>query len=417
MKLSILFCNFLIKIDISLFSNIIIDKIMKITIDINQNEYPMLNNFTKDTRDNIIKEIFKTGYNIHFPSLEKIEENHQFNELLCKINNSEISNKLSSLETSLSKLIGISSNSSKKGEIAEILLENIISDRYGDVTFESKSHVPHSGDAWLHIPENKIIMLESKNYTSTVNKDEIIKLESDMITHNIKWGIMVSFNSMIQGMKELDYYTFVHDNKTFSIIMISNLSSDYHKLDLGLQIIRKLIFKFDNLNNFPWIVNDISQNLNELNEIVKKNYSLRDSYYIMERDIQKILSNYHVFLRDYQYDLEYKINEIINKIQSTTENSLNIIKFNENYETIINKYKTKKILPLIVRLIDICQEKSINLIESEDLLIIKNKEDIVGNVKVQIKKIIININDITLTFNIGNEKEIKQNFEIIKSLI
>lgn len=390
---------------------------MKITIELNQNEFPMLNNFTNDTRDNIIKEIFKTGYNIHFPSLEKIEENHQFNELLCKINNSDISNKLSSLETSLSKLIGISSNSSKKGEIAEILLENIINDRYGDITFESKSQVPHSGDAWLHIPENKIIMLESKNYTSTVNKDEIIKLESDMITHNIKWGIMVSFNSMIQGMKELDYYTFVHDNKTFSIIMISNLSSDYHKLDLGLQIIRKLIFKFDNLNNFPWIVNDISQNLNELNEIVKKNYSLRDSYYIMERDIQKILSNYHVFLRDYQYDLEYKINEIINKIQSTTENSLNIIKFNENYETIINKYKTKKILPLIVRLIDICQEKSINLIESDELLIIKNKEDIVGNVKVQIKKIIININDITLTFNIGNEKEIKQNFEIIKSLI
>ena len=92
---------------------------MKITIDINPNEYPMLNNFNKETKDSIIQEIFKTGYNIHFPSINKIEENHQYHELLTKINNTDISNKLSSLEQTLSKLIGISSNSSKKGEIAD----------------------------------------------------------------------------------------------------------------------------------------------------------------------------------------------------------------------------------------------------------------------------------------------------------
>lgn len=389
---------------------------MKITIEVNPDEYPMLNNFNDESRNIIIKEIFKTGYNIHFPSLDKIEENHQYHELLSKINSSDISHKLSSLETSLSKLIGISSNSSKKGEMAEILLENIINDRYGDIKFESKSQTPHSGDAWLYLPDNKIIMLESKNYTSTVNKDEIIKLQSDMITHNIKWGIMVSFNSMIQGMKELDFHTFLHNHETFSIIMISNFSTDYHKLDLGLQIIRKLILKFDDISNFPWIVNDISQTLNELNEIVKKNYSLRDSYYIMEKEIQKVLSNYHVFLRDYQFDLEQKINEIINKIQNTTSKSLQINN-DLNYQDILDKYENKKILPLIVRLVDLCQIKTWSLKENDDLWEIINKGEIVGQVKVQIKKMIININDICLTFNIGNDKEIKQNFDIINLIL
>ena len=390
---------------------------MKIIIDINSDEYPMLNNFNKETKDSIIKEIFKTGYNIHFPSLDKIEENTQYNELLLKINNSDISNKLSSLETSLSKLIGISSNSSKKGEIAEILLENIVNDRYGDIKYESKSQTPHSGDAWLYLPDNKIIMLESKNYTSTVNKDEVIKLQSDMITHNITWGILVSFNSMIQGFKELDFHTFLHNNQTYSIIMISNLSSDYHKLDLGLQIIRKLILKFDNLTNFPWIISDISQTLNELNEIVKKNYSLRDSYYFMEKEIQKILSNYHVFLRDYQYDLELKINEIINKIKATTSKSIDVdIKI--TYQIILDKYQNKKILPLIVRLVDLCQMKSLELfIDNNDIWDIINKKEKIGQIKVQIKKMIIYINDISLTFNLNNEKQIKQNFEIIKLLI
>ena len=389
---------------------------MKINIEINNDEYPMLNNFNDETRDNIIKQIFKTGYNIHFPSLDKIEENKQYNELLSKITNPEISNKLSSLESSLSKLIGISSNSSKKGEIAEILLENIVNERYGDIKFESKSQTPHSGDAWLHLPDNKIIMLESKNYTSTVNKDEIIKLQSDMITHNIIWGILVSFNSMIQGFKELDFHTFLHNNQTYSIIMISYLSSDYHKLDLGLQIIRKLILKFDNFINFPWIISDISQNLNDLNNIVKKNYSLRDSYYSMEKEIQKILSNYHVFLRDYQYELELKINEIINKIQFTTNKSIKVKK-NINYQDILDKYQNKKILPLIVRLLDLCKNKSLVLICDDDNWEIKIKNEIVAFVKIQLKKIIININEICLTFNIGNEKDIKQNFDIFNLII
>lgn len=390
-----------------------------INFEINLNEYPVLNKFTTESINNIIHEIFKTGYNIHFPSIDKIEQNHQYNELLTKINNSEITNKLSSLEINLSKLIGISSNSSKKGEIAEIILENIVNDRYGDIKYESKSHTPHSGDAWLHLPDNKIIMLESKNYTSTVNKDEILKLQSDMINHNLKWGILVSFNSIIQGMKELDFYTFLHNNETYSIVMISNLSMDYHKLDLGLQIIRKLMLKFDNLNNFPWIINDISQNLNELNQIVKKNYILRDSYYNMERDIQKILSNYHICLRDYQHDLEQKINELIYKIQATTDKSIKIKKSDINYQEILDKYQTKKVLPLIVRLVDLCQTKLWNITfnENDDNWIIKNHEEIIGYVKIQIKKMIININDISLIFNIGNEKENKQNFDIIKLIL
>jgi hypothetical protein len=259
-------------------------------------------------------------------------------------------------------------------------------------------------------------MLESKNYTSTVNKDEIIKLQSDMITHNIIWGILVSFNSMIQGFKELDFHTFLHNNQTYSIIMISYLSSDYHKLDLGLQIIRKLILKFDNFINFPWIISDISQNLNDLNNIVKKNYSLRDSYYSMEKEIQKILSNYHVFLRDYQYELELKINEIINKIQFTTNKSIKVKK-NINYQDILDKYQNKKILPLIVRLLDLCKNKSLVLICDDDNWEIKIKNEIVAFVKIQLKKIIININEICLTFNIGNEKDIKQNFDIFNLII
>ena len=389
----------------------------------------MLNNFKKKELDKYLFKIFKTGYQIHFPSNDKIEQQLEHNELLERIetikeelkdqiNNSEIGDKINSLESSLTKLIGLSSNSCKKGNFGENVLEEIFSKRYGDIQFDRKSNVAHSGDAWLYLPDGKLIMLESKNYTTTVNKDEIIKLQSDMINHHIKWGILASFNSSIQGMRELDLHTFNHNNETYFIIMISNLSTDIHKLDLGLQIIRKLILTINDLPQFPWVIKDISQSLNELNQIVLKNYFLRDSYYNMERDVQKSLSNYHIILRDYQYDIEIKIKEIISKITETMNTSIENNK--NNYQLIMDKYHDKKILPIIVRLVDIIQNKKwvINYDNETSDWIIQSKGIEMGKVKIQTKKAIINIpsNDLTLNLHLGKDKENKQNLEIIKSL-
>lgn len=403
--------------------------LFEVTLKLSEKEYPILNNFKKKELDKYLIKIFKTGYQIHFPSNDKIEQQLEYNELIERIdtikdelkdeiNNSEISNKINSLESSLTKLIGISSNSCKKGNFGENILEELFSKRYGDIQFDRKSNVAHSGDAWLYLPNGKIIMLESKNYTTTINKDEINKLQSDMINHHIKWGILISFNSMIQGMRELDFHTFTHNNETYSIIMISNLSTDIHKLDLGLQIIRKLIINFDNFDEFPWIVKDITQSLNELNQIVQKNYSLRDGYYSMEREVQKSLSSFHILLRDFQYDIENKIGEIINKIQNTMNSSI-IVKL-DNLDDLLNKYQDKKILPILVRLIDIAKSKKWYGHWNEELneLIFKFKDIEVCKVKIQSKKVIINIldNDIILHLHLGKDKENKKNLELIASL-
>jgi len=402
--------------------------LIEFTLKLDEKEYPMLNNFKKKELDKYLLKIFKTGYQIHFPSNDKIEQQLEHNELLERIetikeelkdqiNNSEIGDKINSLESSLTKLIGLSSNSCKKGNFGENVLEEIFSKRYGDIQFERKSNVAHSGDAWLYLPDGKLIMLESKNYTTTVNKDEITKLQSDMINHHIKWGILTSFNSSIQGMRELDLHTFNHNNETYFTIMISNLSSDIHKLDLGLQIIRKLMLTINDLPQFPWIIKDISQSLNELNQIVQKNYFLRDSYYNMERDVQKSLSNYHIILRDYQYDIEIKIKEIINKITETMNTS---IQTSNDIQLMIDKYHDKKILPIIVRLVDVIQNKKwiVSYDNETSDWIIRNNEIEMGKVKIQTKKATINIpsNDLTLNLHLGKDKENKENLEIIKSL-
>ena len=398
---------------------------IKINILLNDDDdFKMLKLLKKKESQEIYTKIFKLGYDILFPSSEKIKQNIEYFELHQNIENlksdfknSNLTYKIDELEISLNKLIGISTNSYKKGEFAENLLEDIIKTRYGDIIYEKKNNTNHSGDAWLHLPNNKIIMLESKNYTSIINKEEINKLEYDMITHNIKYGILISFNSSIQGMKELDIHTFINNNHNYYIIMISNLTNNIPKLDLGIQIIRKIINTFSDINNFTWIEEDISKNLNELNLLIQKNYILRDNFYLMEKDITKLLSTYHTNLRNYQYDIDNKINQIIKNINLTLNKSIDNSNNNDIYNNILKKYHNYKTYNIISRIIDICIKKKWFIFNKDDDYIIYNIKDSYNNIvlKIQNKKIILNIlsNSIILYFDIDNIKQHVVNFELL----
>lgn len=364
---------------------------MLIKIKINTTEFPLLKNIKEDELDDIIYKILRTGYDIHFPNVSLSDE------LASNI----VYNKINDLEHNLNKLISISNNSSKKGNFAENYLEEIFKNRYGDIIFERKSSTPHSGDAWLYLPDNSIILLESKNYNTTVNKEEIIKMENDMKTNHIKYGILTSLNSQIQGMKELDYYTFCHNKESYSILMISNLSNDISRLDLSLQILRRLMSVSVVGINYEILVSDINKGFMELNKIVERNYILRDNYYNLEREIHRSLSNYHIILRDYQYDMDMKIKEIINKLE-IKEDDMN---------KLLLEYKNKKIFSILSRLIDIIKSKGWIILN--DNIVFKDK--IIGIVKIQIKKIVITINDIDINLNIGKEKELKKNLDILKN--
>jgi len=385
---------------------------MQLTIDLN--DYPMLQNMDKTIATDYAKQIFKIGYNIYFPEYQPTEYNHivsKIGELQSEIKELNMKDYITTLDQSLNRLIGLSSNSNKKGNFAENILETIFDSRYGDIKFERKSGTAHSGDAWLYLPDNTIIILESKNYMTTVNKDEIIKLQNDMIDNNILWGVMCSFNSSIQGMRELDFHTFIHNNNTYSIIMISNLSNNINKLDLGIMIIRKLIKQLDTKVIFPWAVNDINKSLSELNEIINKNYILRSSFSAMEQTIHKSLSQYHEILRDYQYDIEKKINEITNKILSTMEKPT--LKPTPLLLG-LDSYKDKKIFPIISRLLDVIQEKQWSVVINDSILTIHHNDIIVGSVKIQVKKLVFSNDDMTI--NLNNDDKIIQKLEIIKLL-
>lgn len=399
---------------------------MEIKLNIIKSEYPSLFKIKNDELNATIFSIFDTGYNIMFPQPITINNsNYEYLQIVNKldslknnINNEELHNKIVSLENSLEKLIGLSTSSAKKGELAENILENIFNSRYGDIEFKNTSQIPHSGDAWLYLPNNKIVMLESKNYTNTINKDEIIKLQNDMVTNHIKWALFLSFNSNIQGMKEIDFNMFNHNNENYHIIFVSNLSNDISKLDFSMSLIRKLLNAYSDLEQFPWIVNNIKSELTNLNNILEQNYLLRDQFIIMEKDIIKNINSFYVKLRDYQFNLDTKIKEIMNKITSTMTESIEFNNIDYDFITTIAIKKDKKLGPIATKVTDIMKNKNIYYDQKDNNINMLISGQDIGIIKIQNKKISIEFSkyDIILNFIIGKEKEISQNLVIFQNL-
>lgn len=388
---------------------------MTFTLVIEEDEYPEIFKLYKKDREKKIKDIFNTGYNIHFPNIEDSNKQLEYYTILERIEDIRSSSginsdsRLDELLQSIQKLTGISNNSNKKGEVGENMLEEIFNKRYGDILFENKAKTPHSGDAWLHLPDKKIIMLESKNYSYRINKEEVDKMENDMITNHIRFGIFASWNSVVQSRKDLDFHTFSHNGETYMVIIISNLGDDIIKLDLAVQIIRKLSEYFNDIKQFPWIVNNIKENLNDLDIIIKKNYKLRDNYYNLSQNIRSSLDLFYNQLRDYQYEINENAQIIIDKVKQTMNESLNEkITYSVPDVDIISKFKKEKTFPIINNIFDIFKTIADLKLEKDNdndsiIRIIKLNEDI-GQLKIQKKKIILLISKINLTieFDIAN---------------
>ncbi len=377
---------------------------MNLTLTLSEEEYPLLFQIYKKDREKKSFEIFKTGYNIHFPNVEDNSKNSEYHTILKSLedmkyvvsnegpSSSLMDSKLEELLGSIHKLTGINNNSSKRGEVGENMLEEIIKQRYGDILFESKAKTPHCGDAWLHLPDKKIIMLESKNYSSRISKDEVEKMEFDMKTNHIRFGIFVSWNSTVQSRNDIDIHTFNHSGETYMILIISNLCDDIIKLDLSFQVLRKLMENFYELKEFPWILNGIKENLNELDQIIQLNYKLRDYFYLLNTNIRNSLDSFYQNLRDYQYDINKKAQDIINKVEDTMKSSL-IGQENEVEEIeFLSEFKESKLFTVLGKLHDVFINNNFSLEKDSDsnIKIIKDGDD-VGNIKIQKKKIILSL--------------------------
>jgi len=128
----------------------------------------------------------------------------------------------------------ISKNTSKSasylGEYGENIFEKL-SETFKDFAgykIENKAKQGHKGDFHLFFDEFNVLV-DSKNYSSAVQKKEVIKIESDLsVNDNMNYAWLVSLNTNISGYDRfsIDYKWINTETSTKCILFINNLLSN-----------------------------------------------------------------------------------------------------------------------------------------------------------------------------------------------
>ncbi|VVU95123.1 hypothetical protein CPAV1605_848 [seawater metagenome] len=409
----------------------------KITLNICLNDYPLLKTIKGDELNRFVQRIFDHGYKVLYPevnesniykqqleNMSKQEILESINYLRGDINEMDLQDKLDNLSLVLEKFLGLSQNSNKKGEITEDIIYQLFTAKYKDLAYEKTRDIPHSGDGILTFPNltsnylsgnSKLkVLVEIKNYTATVKKDEVDKFKYDMKFNNINFGLFISLKSSIQGHSQLDYEKMIHNNKEYNMVYVSHIDMDTTKIDAALLVLNKL-FELENQKShtdLDWIHAQINAHFQELILVSERTSFLKDNFLTMETNIKSSLNEHYKLLRDYQFNMDKQINSIWERMNKDFGKAKQVLLEKNELDNVLDMYKEDKCYPLMSRIFDILNKSKINLNEnSTDKWILKLQENIIGEMKKSKNKVSISLINpcLALAFvrNVDNDQNLK----------
>ena len=407
-----------------------------IILNLSLEKYPLLNTIKKEELDKFVLKVFDYGYNILYPeltdeikyksqleALSKKEIIDSINVLKNEINDNAVDEKIEYLSQILEKFLGLSNNSNKKGEITEDIIYQIFTSKYKDLSYEKTRHIPHSGDGILIFPNKLKTLVEIKNYSTTIKKEEVEKFEYDMKFNNINFGIFISLKSSIQGHSQLSYNKMIHNNKEYHMVFVSHVNEELSKIDAALLVLNKL-FELENKdikkNNIEWIHSQINNHFKELIKISEKTSFLKDNYLDMESTIKSSLNNYYNILRDYQYEIDQKINEIWTKMNQDFGKIEKELIDQTNFDKILEINKDDKCFYILTKIFDEMKKYNLYLIDiNSKLWSIKYKNEEIGEMKKTKSKIVISLNNpsIDIIFIKNKDDQNDQNIKFLQIIL
>lgn len=207
-----------------------------------------------------------------------------------------INNKIVSIENSVNSINeNFSNNSSKKGQVAETVLLNVLTDTFQDTEVLDTSHNANSGDIQLVKEDKPIILIDSKNFGSkTVPKRDLDKFYNDIQQNNCSGILCNAFGGIANKQHfEIDIVdknilVFVHshqfDSNAFKLAtnIIYNMhqelkdkTNDSIVLDQRLYQNIKIEYNYY-IQTFRHHLDIIKANVNSLSQL---SFSLLDNFF------------------------------------------------------------------------------------------------------------------------------------------
>lgn len=353
-----------------------------------------------------------------------INKNDSIKDKILLLNNNiqdlNINTKLDDFSNLLEKLFGISNSSSKKGEISEKLIYEILNEKYPNYCYDVKRQIAHHADGELSSPTGMKCLVEIKNYTNTVNKDELDKFKYDLKFTNNQLGIFISLQTGITNKINIDYETYQDNEKTYHIIYLSKLMNDTNKLDCGILLLENIykIINKDNLDlKIDQIKNTIYHNFNELEVLINKTDKLRTNYDTMEKTIKKSLDEFYNNLRNYEIEIKQKMQKIwMNLFNDLKDIDKNYI--DNKTEILVNIGKKDKCYSLMCRLFDYFTKKNINISKNKLIYDMNKGQNKIGQIKKMKDKIQLNLEELSICITFKyNDPKLDSNLEFMELLL
>jgi hypothetical protein len=360
------------------------------TITINISEYPNLKDI-KNTKNfqNILQTIFRLGYNTYFNSVSNNLEYYTVKDDLITTLNETIQ-PLNDLTRSLYGL----NQSTKKGNITEAMIEDIIKIQLPEYNYDIKRGIAHNADGELTSPTGLKALVEIKNYNNTVPEDEVDKFKYDLSYRNIRYGLFISTKSGIQNQKPFSYERYDKDGKTYHIVYVSKIFEENHKIYTGIMLLEniyKFIRKNADINNLD---KTIIMNLRKIEKIIEDFSRIKIKYLEMESNIKRSLDDYYGIIRDAEYQMKERFNDVWDQIVDQ-ENKL--IVYSEK-EQIVNK-SNKKIQNILDKILSKFDDNFKFVIGEDENINILHKKEIVCKIILYKIKIVVRFMNYDLTIN------------------
>lgn len=376
------------------------------------NLYPELLDINKKKLHSKINTILKTGYELLYPKIENINDENKL--ILSKLDNIERNTpSILELNKSITQLIGISSNSSKKGELVESMIEEYVIKKYSSNKYQVKRSEPHCGDGWLLLPNNQTAIVEVKSYSKTVSNVEVEKLKYDMKYNDINLGIMVSLGTGIQNSNLIDLEMFSYNNKNFYIIKIGPLINEINILDLGFNLLEKVSNICQDNNKMIILEDNLLNKTKLLLEKINKNIKLREKYQNMTMEIYQKMDSFNQEMTLLFLEQEQLLKQIITEIN---DNSIYHLKITSSNIEELEKFNNYKIYNQLLKVMDLLKNKKIIFEINKDKIKSNKFELKITQEKLNIKLTNMNLS-ILLTSKNSDIKSNKMNFELLDKLL
>lgn len=199
-----------------------------------------LNNFissqqSKESIADNISSVIDTKYNEFNSSITARVETLLSSSITT--NNSNLTNILDRLKPmkSIEEYFVTNNNSNIKGKRGETKLEPILSSILPNANIINSSGVSESGDFIIERNDKPTILIDTKDYNTSIPKKEVDKIIRDIEKKKCN-GILISQNSGVS--LKYDFEINIHNN--FIIIFLHNVKYNEDKISIAIQIIDML---------------------------------------------------------------------------------------------------------------------------------------------------------------------------------